>query len=438
MQETERARIVILGAGFAGVNVARALMRLLPRDEEACITIVDQNNYMLFTPMLTEVAGGEVDARHIVNAVRDLSPRVTFEQGRVDDVDLANKLVTLTTGGGDSAVPESRHTLEADHLVLALGSVTDFHGLAGIQQHALTIKTVGDAAAIRNRALALLEAAESEPDPDARRRLLTFVVGGGGFSGVETMAALNDLARAAARRYRRVQAHEVRTLLVHPQERLLPELDAGLAAYATKKLQRRGVEVILNTRLTAAGPDYVELEDGRRVQTHLLVWTAGVTPSPVIGVLDTKRGQHGGIVVDACCRVPGHPGVWAVGDCAEIPQPHGQKTYAPTAQNATREGTRVAENIVAMLRGQSPRPFTYTPLGELAIVGRHAGVASIYGLRFSGLMAWAMWRAVYLAKMPLMRTRLRVALDWLLDLCCGREIAELPVLRSSVETKGAP
>ena len=437
MQETERARIVILGAGFAGVNVARALTRLLPRDEEACITIVDQNNYMLFTPMLTEVAGGEVDTRHIVNAVRNLSPRVRFEQGRVDDVDLANTLVTLTTGGA-TAVPESRHTLEADHLVLALGSVTDFHGLADVRQHALTIKTIGDAAAIRNRALALLEAAESEPDPEARRRLLTFVVGGGGFSGVETMAALNDLVRSMARRYRRVQPDEVRTLLVHPQQRLLPELGAGLADYATKKLQRRGVEVMLNTRLTAAGPDYVEIEDGQRVHTHLLVWTAGVTPSPVIGVLDAKRGQHGGIVVDACCRVPGHPGVWAVGDCAEVPQPHGQKTYAPTAQNATREGTRVAKNIAATLRGQPPRPFTYTPLGELAIVGRHAGVASVYGLHFSGLIAWALWRAIYLAKMPLMRTRLRVALDWLLDLCCGREIAELPVLRSSAETKGAP
>lgn len=430
MGAQERKKIVILGAGFAGVNVARELARLLPREEDAEITIVDQHNFMLFTPMLTEVAGGEVDTRHIVSAVRRLSPRVTFAQGRVDGVDLASKKVTLTVGASAAGIPHSQTILQADHLVFALGSVTNFHGLPGVKEHSLTIKSIGDAAAIRNRALALLERADAEQDAAKRRDLLTFVVGGGGFSGVETMAALNDLARDGVKTYRHIGPDDIRTVLIHPGKRLLPEISAGLAGYAQMKLQQRGVEVVLNTKITQAGEDYVEIEGGKRISTRLLVWTAGVKPSPLIGVLDVKRGEHGGIVVDQCCAVPGHSGLWAVGDCAEVPQKGGQKTYAPTAQNATREGTQVARNIVAVLQGRRPRPFSYTPMGELALVGRHSGVASIFGLHFSGLPAWAMWRAVYLAKMPLMRNRLHIGTDWLLDLLFGREIAALPITRS--------
>lgn len=431
MSTEQRNRIVILGAGFAGINVARTLARLLPREEDGEITVVDRNNFMLFTPMLTEVAGGQVDTRHIVSAVRSLSPRVTFMQGRVDGVDLADKRITVTLGGNEDGIPETQRILEAGQIVLALGSVTNYHGIPGVKEHSLAIKSVGDAAMIRNRALALLEAADGETDAEKRKALLTFVVGGGGFSGVETMAALNDLLRESVKRYPHVQASEIRTVLAHPQKRLLPEISAGLANYAQMKLQDRGVEVMLNTEIKGAGAGYVEIAGSQRIPTHMLVWTAGVTPSPVIGVLDCKRGHHGGVVVDECCAVPGHPGVWAIGDCAEVPQPGKKKTYAPTAQNATREGTQVAHNIAAVLRGARPKPFTYTPMGELAIVGKHSGVASVFGLHFSGLLAWAMWRAVYLAKMPLMGKRVRIGVDWALDLLFGREITEMPISRST-------
>lgn len=430
MSVQERKKVIILGAGFAGVNVARELARLLPKEEDAAITIVDQNNFMVFTPMLTEVAGGQVDTHHIVSAIRRLSPRITFEQGRVDGVDLAHKMVTLTVGGTAQGVPQAQKILQADQLVLAVGSITNFHGLKGVKEHSLTIKSVGDAAAIRNRVLALLERADAEQDAEKRRQILTFVVGGGGFSGVETMAALNDLARDGVKNYPHIKPEEVRTVLIHPGKRLLPEISSGLAHFAQMKLQQRGVDVILNTKITQAGADFVEMEGDKRILTHLLIWTAGVTPSPLIGVLDAKRGKQGGVVVDECCAVPGQSGVWALGDCAEVPQKGGKKTYAPTAQNATREGRQVARNIAAVLRHQQPRPFVYTPMGELAIVGRHSGVASVFGLHFSGLPAWAMWRAVYLAKMPLASNRLRIGMDWMLDLLFGREIAELPISRS--------
>jgi len=432
----QRPRIVILGAGFGGVEASRELAKLLPKDEDGNIVLVDQNNYQLFTPMLTEVAGGQVETEHIISAVRRLSPRVRFEQGRVESIDVANKRVTLTLGGGKNGIPTASRTLEADHLVIALGSVTSFHGAPGVGEHSLTIKTVGDAAAIRNRALELLERADVEPDERRRRELLTFVIAGGGYSGVETMAALNDLVRDAARRhYPHIGAGDITTLLVHPGGRLLPEISAGLGRYTERKLRQRGVEVILDTEITGAGPDWVELAgkggaDKRRLPTRLLVWAAGVAPNLVVETLDVRRGRHHGILVDGMCAMPGHPGVWALGDCAEIPQPGGKGTYAPTAQNATREGPLVARNIVATLRGERPRPFVYTPIGELAIIGKRTGVASVYGLRFSGLLAWAMWRAIYLAKMPLLSKRLHIGLDWLLDAFIDAEIVELPIARS--------
>lgn len=431
MSATARTKVIIMGAGFAGTHVARELSRRLPK-EEGQIILIDQNNYSLFTPLLTEVVGGQVDTRHVINAVRTLAPRVHVEQGRVDSIDLAAKRVTITTGGLENGIPGHQRTLAAEHLVIALGSVTNFHDIPGVREHALTVKSVGDAAAIRNRALALLEAADMEPDAAARRLLLTFVVGGGGFSGVETMAALNDFVRDAATHYPRITADQMRTVLVHPGKQLLPELSSALASYAQQKLRQRGVEIHLNTKIGGAGPDYVELEGGQRIATRLLIWAAGVMPSPVIGALDCQRGDHGGIVVDACCRVPDHPGVWALGDCAEVPQPGGQKSYAPTAQNATREGALVARNIVAAMRGQKPRPFVYKPVGELAIVGSRSGVARIYGLHLSGVVAWVLWRGVYLAKMPRMSKRVRVGLDWLLDLLFDREIAAAPGARSPV------
>ena len=423
--------IVILGAGFGGIHVAEELAKLLPRENENKIILVDRNDFLLFTPMLTEVAGGQLDARDVAGPLRRLSSRIQFQQGQVDTIDLAARTVTVTAGEAEDDIPKSSRVLQADQLVIALGSVTNFHGLPGVKEHSLTIKTLDDAAAICHRALALLERADAEPIEAERRALLTVVVAGGGFSGVETMAAVNDLLRDGVRRYPGLHPTDIRTVLIQPGKRLLPELTEKLASYAQRELEKRGVEVRLNSEISAAGEGYVEIKDGPRIPTHLLVWAAGVMPSPVIDGLDCKRGRHGGIVVDECCAVPERPGVWALGDCAEIPQPGGAGAYAPTAQNAMREGAQVARNVAARLSGKAPGPFVYTPIGELAIVGKRAGVARVYGRNFSGLPAWAMWRMIYLVKMPGGRQRIRIGIDWGLDMIFGREVSALPVGRTS-------
>lgn len=424
-----RPRVVILGAGFAGVSAARGLVKLLPRDEDCDIVLVDRNSFLLFTPMLTELAGGEIDAEDTVVSVRRLSPRVTFIQGRVIRIDAPNRRVTVELGGEGAEGQSATRTLEADHLVIALGSETNYHGIPGLQEHSLQIKTVDQAAAIRNRALALLERANAEPDESRRRQLLTFVVAGGGFSGVETMAALNDLVRDAAPLFHDIDRNHIRTIVAHPGKRLLPEISEGLAEYAQKQLESRGVRVALNTKVTGASENRVKVDpplDGMaEIPAHLLVWAGGVTPSPVIEKAGAKVGHHHGLVVDECCQVVDLPGVWAIGDCAEIPEKGKGKTYAPTAQNAMREGPQVARNIVACMRGGTPEPFEYTPIGELALVGKRSGVASVYGIHLAGFPAWLMWRTVYLLKIPRLSKRLRVAAAWLLDLIFGREIVEL-------------
>jgi NADH dehydrogenase len=425
-------KVVILGAGFGGMSVARELAALLPREELGDITLVDRNNYLLFTPMLTEVAGGELDPRHIVASPRRLSPRIDFQQALVDHIDVAQKTVTLGDPGGGA-----KRTIHADHIVIALGSVPNYHQIPGAEEHSLGIKNLAQAAAIRNRVLACLERAHREENEDARRALLTFVVGGGGYTGVEIMAAINDLARTAVKQYPNIRPTDIRSIIIEPRERLMKELSPDLAAFGEKKLRERGVEVMLNTKITRAMEDHVEIENGSTIRARTLVWAGGITPNPLIAKLDCPRGSHGGITVGECCAVAGHPGIWALGDCAEIPKDHSEGTHAPTAQNATREGSLVARNIVAVMRGAKPQPFEYHPIGELALVGRHSGVAKLYGRHFSGFVAWAMWRAIYLSKMPGVAQRSRIAVDWLLDLAFGRNVAEFPV-DDSVVSRHAP
>jgi len=431
--------IVILGGGFAGVGVARELARLLPDAGNAQITLIDQNDFMVFTPMLTEAAGGEIDTRHIVHSLRTLSPRIQFVQGKVMAIDLEQKLIHLTQGNGVDGLPDTTSMQPFGYLVVALGSESNDHGITGIREHSIGMKTLRDAAMVRNRAIALLERAGAEVDLEKRRALLTIVVGGGGYTGVEAMAAINDLVRSSVSVFPTIKSREIRTILVEPGNQLLPEINAtGLAAYAQKMLEQRHVEVRLKAEIVGAGEDYVELKGGERLSTHLLIWAGGVRPSALLESLDAPRGEHGGLVVDATCAVSGRPGVWALGDCAEIPDPRSKTGYAPTAQNAMREGVHVARNIVATLRGKAPRPFVYTPIGELALVGRRSGVAKVYGIQFTGLLAWAMWRMIYWAKIPQSSQRVRVLLDWTLDLIFGRNTVDLPFEEMPVHTRILP
>jgi NADH:ubiquinone reductase (H+-translocating) len=427
-------KIVIVGAGFAGFNVARELAKQLPEERHGRITVVDQQNFLLFTPMLTELAGGELDARHIVVPLRRLAPRIRFEQGVVRDIDLANKSVVLDLRPDG----KGRRTLRADQLVIALGAVANYRNIAGAAEYSLGIKSVTDAAAIRDRVLECLERANVEDDAGAREKYLTFVVAGGGYTGVETIAAVNALARSKAGEYPNIRPDEITTMIIEPGERLLTELSSDLASYAKLELEQHGVQVLLDTEITGAEEDFVEIGGAKKVPTRTLLWAGGIKPNPLIERLDCRRGPHGGIVVDEYCAVLGHSGVWALGDCAEVPRPDTSKSFAPTAQNAVHEASVVASNIVAVLIGQKPRPFRYKAIGELALVGRHSGVAKLYGHHFSGVVAWVMWRAIYFSKMPGVAQRTRILIDWILDFAFGRNTAEFSNRGAALKTSRSP
>lgn len=422
-------RIVILGAGFGGIGVAAELARLLPQRENGDLVVIDEDNFLLFTPMLTEAAAGEINPRHVVVGVHEFSKRIRFIQGRVDHIDLETREVTVTVG--QSELDPEQRKIVADQLVITLGSVTNFHHVAGAEEHCLEVKRLGDADAICRRALASIDRALIETDPEKRKALLTFVVAGGGYTGVETIAAVNDLVRSKCVEYG-LDSAEVRTVLVNPGDRLLTETSAELAEYASGKLKQHGVEIRMKASAKSVSGDGVELDSGEHIPSHTVIWAAGVKPNPIVESLGCEKGKHGGIKVNGCCEVENAPGVWALGDCAEIPQPNNTGTYAPTAQNATREGALVAKNIVSALRGEAAQPFTFKPLGELALVGRHAGVARIFGQNVYGIVAWALWRMVYLAKIPGVAPKSRVTIDWILDMFFGREPVELGGERTRV------
>lgn len=416
----EPVRVLILGGGFGGVAVARRLERLFPGDERVEITLVDRENFSLFTPLLPEVPAGTLEPRHVVAPLRARLRRTVVRQAEVRTVDLAARTVVA------SHCPRCRlELLRYDHLVLALGSVTNFFGLPGIAAHALPAKSLADAVALHAHMIDKLEHADMEPDPDTRRELLTFVVAGGGFAGVETVAELNDFVRSASRYYPRVRSEEMRVVLVDAGRRILPEVSDPLSAYALGKLRSRGVEVRFDTRIERCAETRVWLSTGEEIGTCTLVWTAGITANPLVARLDLPRTGRGQVEVAETLEVRDRPGLWALGDCAAVPNRATGRPCPPTAQHAVRQGRRVAENIAAIIAGRSPEPFAYRPLGVLAGLGRRSAVAEILGLRFSGWFAWWLWRTVYLLKLPGLERKVRVALDWTLDLFFARDIVYL-------------
>jgi NADH dehydrogenase len=421
-------RVIVLGGGFGGVYAAMHLERALADRPEIEIVLVSRENFFSFTPMLHEVAASDVDLTHIVNPVRKLLKRARFFVGEVAGIDLERRVVRAVHG---SRSDEHHHDLDFGQLVLALGSVTNFRGIPGLEQHALTMKSLGDAIALRNQVIASLEEADTECSLRAGRRsaLCTVVVAGGGFAGVETIGALNDFAREALRFYPNLSERELRLVLVHSGDEILPELDAKLGAYAREKLAARGVEIRLGVRVSSASEDAVELSDGDKIQTRTLVWTAGTAAHPALAGIDCEK-EAGRIRVTPSLAVPAHPGVWAIGDCAWIPDEHG-RPYPPTAQHALRQGAVLAKNVRAHIAGRALRPFRFATLGQLATIGRRAGVAQIFGLRFSGFVAWFLWRTIYLAKLPRAEKKLRVALDWTLDLAFSKDLVQFATTRSN-------
>ena len=421
------ARILILGGGFAGLTTARKLERIL-RPEEAEITVVSRLNYSLFTPMLPEVGSGNLETRHVVTPVRAQLQRASFVLADVRAIDVEAKTVDV-----EHTIRGARRTLPYDQLVIALGSVTSTFDLPGIAERSLPYKTLEDADRLRNHVIAMLELASETIDPAERKRLLSFVFVGGGFTGVEAAGEMADFFRSSLRFYPNIAPDEIAIALVEGGHKLLPELQAGMGEYSAKALSRRGIEVMTDAMVASADRHGLHLKDGRLLDTATIVWSAGVKPSPVVKASPMGTGRGGAVSTNPDLSVPNFPGVWAIGDCAAIPAPGGS-TFPATAQHAIREGPVLATNIAATLRGKPTRPFRYTSLGMMASLGARRGVAGLQG-RFllTGFLAWVLWRSYYLARLPGLDRQARVAFDWTLGLLFPRDIAELRVYTSNVQ-----
>ncbi len=411
-------RILILGSGFGGLYTALQLEKKLARSPDIEITLVNRENFFLFTPMLHEVAASDLDFTHIVNPVRKLLRRVQFFDGEIKSIDLKAKRVVVAHGDDNHD-----HQLSYDYLVLALGSITNFYGLPGLADNAITMKSLSDAVRLRNHLIKNLEEADFECCGAARGKLLTVVVAGGGFAGVETVAAINDFIREAISFYPRLSEDELRIVLIEATDAILPELGPKLGIYARRKLADRGVEFLMNKAVKSFVNREVVLNDGMVIKTNTLLWTAGVSPNPLLDMLNCEK-ERGRLITNEFLEVNGNPGVWALGDCAAVPDRATGKACPPTAQHALRQGKVAAHNILAGIRGDSPKRFEFKTIGALASIGRRTGVARIMGVNFSGFIAWWMWRTIYLSKLPRFEKKVRVALDWMLDLLFSKDLVQ--------------
>lgn len=415
------SRIVIAGGGFAGLYTALELEKLFKRDDRVTITLLNHENFFLFTPMLPETGAGSIGTRHIVSPLRKLLRRARFAEVEIERIDLNSRVVFAR-----HSLTGSAREFPYDHLVLTLGGVTNYFNVEGAAEHSLPFKTLGDAIYVRNHTIDKLE--EAAVEPERASELLTFAIVGGGLTGVEISGALNDFVREAARFYPEIKRDQIRLILVEAGPRLMPEMKEELAAFAERVLIARGVEVRTNTAVTKVEATAFELSTGERISTATLIWAAGVAPNSLIASVELPK-ERGRIRVDEFLEAEGAPGIWAAGDSAYILDAGTGKPYPPTAQHAIREGKRLARNIAASL-GVGPRvPFHFRTIGQMAIVGERTGVADVMGFQFSGFMAWFLWRTYYLMRVPLLEKRLRVMMDWTLDLFFKRDIVQLAVSR---------
>lgn len=417
--------VAILGGGFAGVYCAKAASKQLG----ARVGLISDENYMVFQPMLPEVAGGTISARHVISPLRMLCRRASVFRASVEEIQLRERLLVLNAGPFSGNV-----NVHFRHLVLALGAAVDLSRIPGMPEHSLLMRNVGDAMYLRTTIIGRIEEASLESRQDVRRRLLTFVVVGGGYSGVETAGHILDLFRSVYKFYANVSPEELIVYLVHSRDHLLPTLSRRLGEYSARKLKQRGLRLLLNERVKAVTADRVYLESGNTLETNTVVATVGNAPHPLVKGLceanhfDCEKGQ---VITDEYCRVKGQTRLWAAGDCAAVPFVKGG--FCPgTAQFAMRQGTLIGNNIIREERKMRLGPFTFKGLGEMASIGHMVAVADVLGMNFSGFLAWWMWRTVYLAKLPRLDRKIRVVLDWTLDLFFPRDINHLSPRSSRV------
>ena len=425
-------KILILGGGFGGVNVLKSIQNKFKNNSNVRISLVSQDNYFLYTPMLPQVSSGLIRPNDITIPIRKICKQAEFYQAEISSIDLEQKLVTITRTF-DGKV----HALDYDYLIIALGSNTNFLENKNIEEHAFVIKTVEDAIAINSQTINMLESAAQTSNVDFKKKLMTFVVVGGGFAGVETMGEINQLVRDSVKNfYPSIGEENISMNLITSKEFVLPELDSRLGKDAGKYLRKAGVNIITNTRAIDAGEDFVQLDNGEKISCMTLIWAAGVITDPVVSALKCKHHKSGRLEVDKYLRLTDHENVFALGDCALITNPSTGEAYPPTAQNAIHQSTTVTNNLYSTITDNTKlKEFTFESKGMMTTLGRKVAIAVVYGLHCKGVLAWIIWRTYYLSKLPMLSKRFQVATSWTADLLFKRDLTFVGKIKKKSLTK---
>jgi len=431
---------VILGGGFAGVECARQLESEFGDDQGIEIVMVSEDNFLLFTPMLPQVASGMIETRHIVLPIRTVCKKTKFYEGRIKNIDPHGKLVTLWGTGDKRSI-----SIHYDFLVVALGSETNFFGMADVEKNAYTMKTLNDAVVLRNRVIDMLEQAENETNPVLRKSFLNFVVVGGGFAGIETAGELMDLLVDARKHYPTIHKEDLKVVVLEALGMILPGFNEKLANFAKDKMVERGIDIRLKTAVTSFDgnevttksldenpKDPVDTSKIDSIITKTLIWTAGVTPVNTIkrSMFKTEKGK---VIVNDFLETVDFPGVFAIGDCALHIDPETQRPLPPTAQIAEAQAKIVAKNLTSLIKNSKKEKFVYHSKGQMAIIGKRSGIATFLGMNISGFWAWLIWRNVYLSKITTFDKKIRVFLDWSIDLFFDRDISRLKLMKRETE-----
>ena len=415
---SSKKKILILGGGFGGMHVLKELQKKFD-SKKISITIVSEKNYFLFTPMLPEVASGMLNPRDITMPIREQCSNAKFYQASVLSIDLEQKLVTITR-----KFDGKNHALEYDYLVLAIGSINNFFGNESIEEYSFTIKTVEDAIELRNQIILMMEIAAQTGSVGLQQKFLTFTVVGAGFAGVEIIGEINHFVRKSVKQaYPSIIDKNINMILISSRNEILPELNKKLGESARAYLEKMGVRIIKNVKAVNAGESHVELSDGEIIPCTTLIWTGGVTTDPVVGSLNCEHDKGGRVLVDKYLRLVGHPEVFALGDCAAVPDSDTGKYYPPTAQHALRESKVVSRNIKEILAGNaSLKEFSYHSKGMMATIGNKAGVASLMGHSVTGVLAWIIWRTYYLFHLPTFESKIKIGVAWAINLFFGTDL----------------
>ena len=435
-----KKKIVILGSGFAAVECAKQLESEFGKDPGIELVMIGEDNFLLFTPMLPQVASGMIETRHIVFPIRTICKKTRFYEGRIKNVDPYGKLVTLWGTRDKRSI-----SIHYDFLVIALGSETNFFGMADVEKNAYTMKTLNDAVMLRNRVIDMLEQAENETNPILRKSFLNFVVVGGGFAGIETAGELMDLLLDARKYYPTIHKEDLKVIVLEAMGEILPGFNKKLADFAKKKLIERGIDIRLKKAVTSfdgnevtiktldeTPKDSIDQSEVESIITKTLIWTAGVTPVNTIkrSMFKTEKGK---IVINNFLEVLKFPGVFAIGDCALFIDPITNRPFPPTAQIAEAQAKMAAKNLISLIQNSEQEKFVYHSKGQMAIIGKRSGIATFLGVNISGFVAWLIWRNVYLSKIPTFDKKIRVFLDWIIDLFFDRDISRLKLMKREAE-----